>query len=28
MTYNPPREYGSGWRDQVRYLDKGYSESE
>ncbi len=22
MTYNPPHEYGSGWQDQVRYLDK------
>ncbi|WP_117103548.1 colicin-like bacteriocin tRNase domain-containing protein, partial [Klebsiella pneumoniae] len=22
VTYNPPHEYGSGWQDQVRYLDK------
>ncbi|EMC1561922.1 cloacin [Klebsiella pneumoniae] len=22
VTYNPPHEYGSGWHDQVRYLDK------
>lgn len=22
VTYNPPHEYGSGWQDQVRYLDE------
>ncbi|HBS2114210.1 TPA: cloacin [Klebsiella pneumoniae] len=22
VTYNPPHEYGPGWQDQVRYLDK------
>lgn len=22
VTYNPPHEYGSGWQDQARYLDK------